>query len=127
MPLLGIDWHINEKNNLFGILPSNLIYEHQFKKSIYCGASFKTFTNTYQAGLTSRNDYQLLRVDENQLSLYTDIYLHKNWVLNFELGHSLYRKFRLGVENGIDKYYFDDTINDNLIFKTSLAYRIRFR
>lgn len=127
VPLLGIDWRINEKNNLFGVLPSNLIYEHQFKKSIYGGASFKTFTNTYQAGFTSGADNKLLRVDENQLLLFTDIYLHKNWVLNFELGHSVFRKIRLGSANGTDKYYFDDTINDNLIFKTSLVYRIRFR
>ncbi|HKO82108.1 MAG TPA: DUF6268 family outer membrane beta-barrel protein [Chitinophagaceae bacterium] len=29
MPLLGIDWQINERNNLFGVLPGHLIFEHR--------------------------------------------------------------------------------------------------
>jgi len=28
-PLLGIDWRINDRNNLFGILPNVLTYEHK--------------------------------------------------------------------------------------------------
>ncbi len=90
MPLLGIDWNINRKDNLFGILPGNLTYEHKLNKHLYYGAAFRAITNSYQIA----NAYW--RIDENQLGLYLDTYLNKNIVLNIEGGHSVLRKIRTG-------------------------------
>ncbi len=35
MPLAGIDWKINERNNVFGVLPGNLTFEHKVNHSFY--------------------------------------------------------------------------------------------
>ncbi len=117
IPLAGIDWRINSRNNLFGVLPANLTYEHKINEHFYYGAIFRTFTNSY----VKTNGYW--RIDENQLGLYLDTYLNKNFVFNVEAGHSLFRKIRTGVK-GVTKY--DGNVNDNFYFKISFAYRVRF-
>lgn len=42
-------------------------------------------------------------------------------------GHSVARKFRMGVEDVRPKYFFDEKMKNNFLVKASLAYRIRFR
>lgn len=117
MPLAGIDWRINARNNLFGILPGNLTYEHKINEHFYYGANFRAITNSY-----AKSD-NYWRIDENQLGLYLDTYFNKNLVLNVEAGHSLFRKIRMG-EKHISKV--DANVNDNFYFKLSFAYRVRF-
>jgi Domain of unknown function (DUF6268) len=127
MPLLGIDWRINNRNNLFGVLPGNLVFEHMITNRIYWGASFKAITNTYTAGFVyAGTNAKYLRIDDNQLSLFADFYLLKNIVLNLEAGHAVLRKLRLGVKNDNVKYYYKENMNDDLLLKASLNYRIRF-
>ena len=117
MPLAGIDWRINARNNLFGILPGSLTYEHKINNRFYYGANFRAITNSY----AKSNSYW--RIDENQLGLYLDTYFNKNLVLNLEAGHSLFRKIRTG-EKHISKV--DAKVNDNLYIKVAFAYRVRF-
>ncbi|HMU10268.1 MAG TPA: DUF6268 family outer membrane beta-barrel protein [Ferruginibacter sp.] len=117
MPLLGIDWKINERNNLFGVLLGNLTYEHKINKYFYYGASFRAITNSY--GNTSG----YWRIDENQLGLYLDTYLAKNFVLNIEAGHSVLRKIRTGVK---EVWKSDAKVNNNVYVKLAIAYRVRF-
>ena len=117
IPLAGIDWRINKRNILFGVLPGNLTYEHKINEHFYYGANFRAITNSYG----KNNGYW--RIDENQLGVYLDTYLTKNFVFNFEAGHSLFRKIRTG-EKQVSKT--DAKVNDNLYFKASLVYRVRF-
>jgi hypothetical protein len=117
MPLAGIDWRINARNNLFGILPGNLTYEHKINDRFYYGANFRAITNSY----AKTNSYW--RIDENQLGLYLDTYFNKKLVLNIEAGHSLFRKIRTG-EKHISK--IDANVKDNFYFKLSFASRVRF-
>lgn len=117
MPLAGIDWKINGRNNLFGVLPGNLTYEHKINDHFYYGANFRALTNSYEKS----NGYW--RIDENQLGLYLDTYLNKNLLLNIEAGHSLFRKIKTGVKR-VSK--FDAEANDNLYVKIAFAYRVRF-
>lgn len=117
MPLLGIDWKMNERNNLFGVLPGNLTYEHKINRHFYYGVNFRAITNSY--GTT--NGYW--RIDENQLGVYLDTYLARNFVLNMEAGHSVLRKIRTGVK---DVWKFDGKVNDNVYVKLAVAYRVRF-
>jgi Domain of unknown function (DUF6268) len=119
VPLLGIDWQINETTNLFGILPASMTLEHKISRRISIGATFRTLTNSYHDSATN-----YIRIDENQLGLYLDTYLSKNIVLNLGAGHSLFRKIRSG-----QRYDIKDNWNaeDNLYFKCTIAYRIRFR
>ena len=117
MPLAGIDWRINEHNNLFGILPGSLTYEHKINEHFYYGANFRAITNSY----AKSNSYW--RIDENQLGFYLDTYFNKNLVLNIEAGHSFFRKIKTGVKQ-VSKH--DAQVNDNLYVKIAFAYRVRF-
>lgn len=118
VPLAGIDWQINTRNMLFGVLPGNLTYEHKINEHFYYGANFRAITNSYG----NTNGYW--RIDENQLGIYLDTYFYKTFVLNIEAGHSLFRKIKTGVKQ-VSKY--DTYVNDNFYFKISLAYRVRFK
>ena len=133
MPLLGIDWQMGDKDNLFGVLPGNLVFEHKISSHFYCGANFKAITNTYDAGSiiystnngTAAND-KYLRIDDNQLNLFVDFYFLKHLVLNFEAGHSAFRKMRIGLKEPAVKYYYKDKMNDAFLLKLSMNYRLRF-
>lgn len=63
---------------------------------------------------------------EAQDAAWLDIYLIKNIVFNIEAGHSIFRRVRLGIENAKPKYYYKDNLNDGMLLKASLAYRLRF-
>jgi len=117
MPLVGIDWKIDAGNNLFGILPGNLTYEHKINSRFYYGVNFRAITNSY----SKDKGYQ--RVNENQLGFFLDTYLSKKFVINIEAGHSFYRKLESGVKH-ISK--LNAEVNDNLYVRATLAYRIRF-
>jgi hypothetical protein len=86
VPLTGIDWKINNRSNLFGLLPGSLTYEYRLNKSSFAGMAFRTLTNSYGV-----ND-NYYRIDENQLGAYYDFYVTKHLVLNAEVGHSILRK-----------------------------------
>ena len=118
VPLTGIDWKINSRSNLFGLLPGSLTYERRLSKSSFTGFAFRTLTNSYGV-----ND-NYYRIDENQLGAYYDFYLTKHLVINGEAGHSILRKIRTGKykEKG-EKL----DVNDALYFKASIAYRMRLR
>lgn len=128
VPLAGIDWKINNKNNLFGVLPGNLVYEHKLNTHFYWGLAFKAITNSYiSQNIISSSSQKFLRVDDNQLSLFIDNYLSKKLVLTTEIGHSALRKFRLGIRDASTKYFYEAKMNDDLLFKISFSYRVRFR
>jgi Domain of unknown function (DUF6268) len=134
MPLLGLDWRIDKHNNLFGLLPGNLVFEHKITRRFYCGLNFRAITNTYNAGsiiasTTSglETNSRYLRIDDNQLNAFADVYILKHLVLTLEAGHSILRKMRVGLKNPEVKYYYQEPVNDDYLLKASLNYRIRFR
>ena len=119
VPLLGIDWQISDRENLFGILPAQLTYEYKLSKHFFTGAVFRTFTNSYH---DSEDNY--MRIDENQLGLFFDTYMGKKILLNLEAGHSILRKIRTGPHYEIDNFW---NRQDNFYIKFMIAYRFRFR
>jgi len=119
MPLAGIDWKIDSRNNLFGVLPGRLTYEHKLSSSFYTGATFRAVTNSYK--LTNGN---YLRIDDNQLSGFLDFYATKHIVFSGEAGYGIMRKLRYG--NGYNKNYLGDyNWGDGLFVKLCASYRIR--
>jgi hypothetical protein len=118
MPLLGIDWELSKKTNLFGILPGSLTLEHKLKKRLYTGASFRAITASY------RLDTGYTRINENRLGAFLDYYVSKKLVLNAEAGHSILRKLKSGVKG---KFQADWNASDNAYFKIGVAYRVRLR
>jgi Domain of unknown function (DUF6268) len=119
VPLLGMDWRISDRANLFGLLPASLTLEYALNKRFYAGAVVRTFTNSYHD--TGAN---YIRIDENQAGLFLDYYPAKRLVLNFEAGHSILRKVRSGDWHNTK---YDWNADDNFYFKLSVAYRLRIR
>lgn len=119
MPLAGIDWKMNDHNNLFGILPGRLTYEHKLNDHFYTGATFRAITNSYRL-----NNGGWLRIDDNQLSGFIDCYATKQIVFTAEAGYGIMRKLRSGT--GYNKNYNTDyNWGDGLFIKLCTSYRIR--
>jgi len=119
IPLAGIDWKINSRNYLFGLLPGRLTYEHKLSDHFYTGATFRAITNSYLL-----NNGHYIRIDDNQLSAYLDCYATKNIVVSADAGYGIFRKLREG--NGRNKNYIKEyDWGDGLFVKLSASYRIR--
>ena len=119
MPLTGIDWRINSRNILFGVLPGRLTYEHKLNNTFYTGATFRAITNSYRL---SNGNY--LRIDDNPLSIYLDYYTKKHVVFTAEAGYGIMRKLRSG--SGYNKNYITDfDWGDGMFIKICASYRVR--
>lgn len=129
LPLAGIDWKINNKMNLFGILPGSLVFEHKIMKSLSWGSAFRTFTTSYsivEGSLVGFDDF--VRINDVQLGVYGDLYLTKKLVLNLEAGHTILREISSALKGQSGKNNLHLLGNkDNFYFKASLQYRLRFR
>ncbi|MBP6686306.1 MAG: hypothetical protein KA160_00505 [Lacibacter sp.] len=120
MPLAGLEYKIDSTFQIWGTLPGSLFLEKKLRTRWYAGLTFKAVNNSYQL---LNNEY--IQFNDNQLSLFTDVYLTKKLVLNLEAGHSLFRRIRLGKTGSIKQYVYETSINDNLLFRVSAIYRIR--
>ena len=129
LPLLGIDWKINDKMNLFGILPGNMVFEHKFREKLAWGGVFRTFTNSYrivEGSLVGFDNF--VRVNDIQAGIYGDFYITKKVVFNLEAGHTIFRNISSAVEGESGKNNLHSLAeSDNFYFKASLQYRLRFR
>ena len=117
-PLLGADWRLGKKDYVFGLLPGRLTYEHQWNKWLYGGITFRALTNSFRL-----NDGRFLRIDDNQLSLYMDVYAAKHICVTLEPGYGLSRKLRTGINN--NSYLSVRNMGDGPFIKFSTAYRLR--
>ena len=128
MALVGLDWKIDSKNNLFGVLPGYMIFEHKVASKFYYGFAFHAFTNSYREQiidpLSGGSNY--LRIDDNPLGIYADTYLSKKIVLSAEAGYTILRRYRYGYKYD-DIHFKTDYKNDNFYVKASLTYRLRLR
>ncbi|MBK8341541.1 MAG: hypothetical protein IPK99_16900 [Flavobacteriales bacterium] len=125
LPLLGLDWRINAKHNLFGVLPGNLIYEHKASRLFHWGAAYKAITTSF-----GTRDGDFRRVDENTVGLFADLYPWKRLVLRLEGGHTVISQYQGGR---LDPYYpadsedryVDHGIGDGFYARVMLAFRVR--
>ena len=121
IPLLGIDWNINNKWNLFGTLPVNLNLEYKMNKTVHAGMGLNLLTNSYRI-----QDHDFLRIDDYSAKFILDIYMMKNQVISFEAGHSLFRQYRMGMMEGQKPDYTGDlNVSDGYQFKLAYIFRIR--
>jgi hypothetical protein len=117
MPLLGLDWKINDRFILYGVLPGSLALEYKFSKVFYGGINFKSITNSYKFG---RLPY--MKISDNHPKLFLDTYLSKNFVISVEAGHTILRKYK--TANTSDQFN-QNIFNDGFLLKASLSWRIR--
>jgi hypothetical protein len=67
-----------------------------------------------------------LRIDDNQVGIFGDVYLSKKIVLTGEAGYTILRRYRYGFK-GETINAKTDYKNDNFYFRASVAYRIGLR
>lgn len=120
MPLLGIDWNINPKWNLFGVLPGSMNIEYKFRKSIHAGLMFRSITNSYRTF-----DYNFIRVNDNHLKFFLDFYLSKKQVISVEAGHTILRNYRSGYRKSGDADYYSMNVTDGYLFRIAYSFRLR--
>lgn len=120
LPLLGIAWRASDRLNIFGVLPNKMTVEYKICRVFYGGLKANFMTNSYRY-----DDENFLRISDNHLKLFTDIYFTKNIVLSLEAGQSIVRKYKYGIRENGKTTYTDLHVNDGLIFKAGLIYRTR--
>jgi hypothetical protein len=118
MPLLGADWHMNDRNYFFGLLPGRFTWEHKFNNHFYGGVTFRAITSSYRL---QNNKY--LRIDDNQLSVFLDAFPAKRLCLTLEPGYGILRKLRTGTAKR--KYDASGNWGDGFFIKLSAGYRMR--
>jgi hypothetical protein len=118
IPLVGIDWRIDDRNYLFGVVPSNLTFEHRWTDHWYGGFLFRSPMNSYRL-----DNGEYLRLNDAQVSLFSDHYLTDHLCLTLEAGYGLLRQLRTGVDGR--NYLTEPDWGDGVLVRVSAAYRVR--
>jgi hypothetical protein len=127
MPLVGVDWRINKRLNLYGVIPSNYRFEvNLIKDRLYTGLCYKAATRSFRLAKQFNNDY--VRYDEQQVKLFLEGFVYKKILLFVDAGYSV-------GDNPLQFAYGTKTLsNDNPVFTTlksypvfnfGIAYRVR--
>lgn len=119
IPLVGLNWQLNDSDYIFGLLPGRLTFEHKWNTKLYGGMTFRAPMNSYRI-----TNQQYITLYDNQLSLFLDYYLSKPICITIEPGWGLFRKIRTSTtENG---YTINETNRvDGSFIKLSAAYRFK--
>jgi len=115
--LAGVEWKINDRLHLFGLINSKLRLEYQFTKKFYGGFEFRAVNNSYRED--GYGGYY--KISDNHLAAFADIGIAKNLVWNIDAGHTMLRYIK--SRNGAD---FPEINKDGFVFSTGVSYRIRF-
>lgn len=120
LPLLGVDWNINERLGLYGLLPSYLFLEYKIVPDKFHGKiSFDTELSTYR-----NQPMNYFRVNDNHIKMVFDLSLTKNIVLSAEAGHSVLRKFVAGVRRNGKASESDLNYRDAFLVRAGLYFRV---
>lgn len=119
IPLLGLNWKLNDSNVVFGLLPGRLTFEHKWNSKLYSGLNFRSPLNSYRI-----NSQQYITLYDNQFSLFLDYYLTKPICISLETGWGLFRKIRIStIENN---YKINETEKtDGSFIRLCAAYRLK--
>jgi hypothetical protein len=127
MPLVGVDWKINKRMNLYGILPSNYRFEvNIIKDKLYAGLCYKAATRSFRLSKASNYDY--VRYDEQQVKLFLECFVYKKILVFADAGYSV-GKNPLAYYYNTDKVNYDHPVYTPLksypVFNFGIAYRVR--
>ena len=120
IPLVGIDWNVNSRLNIFGNLPNSMNLEYKFSNKLRGGCSLLFMTNSYRILHSG-----FLRIDDNHVKTFLDYYLAKSQVLTLEIGHSVLRKYRSGIRENGNTEYFDEQVSNGILFRIGYSFRLR--
>jgi hypothetical protein len=126
LPLVGIDWKINSRMNLFGDLPNNLSFEIKLIPAITVGTGFTTNIASYR--VHTQNELSYFRegdksLGHDQLKLYLNYHATKNIVAFVEAGETINRMYT-GYDSN-DKVIPSGNIpaKDGMFLTGGVAYR----
>lgn len=127
MPLVGVDWKINKRLNLYGVLPSNYRFEvNIIKDRLYTGLCFKSATRSFS--LSQKNNYDYVRYNEQQIKLFVDCFVYKKILVFAEAGYStsenpMQYSFGTKTETYVNPIF--TRLKNYPIFNVGVAYRVR--
>ena len=109
VPIIGLDWKVNEKLRIFGNLPITATAEYTLSKRFSTGIFFNANTCSYLYD----KQKQYIHKSTQEISAFGDLYLTKNMVFQTKLGYTLGRKYDLfNLSDKIDAKLFTE-IGDN--------------
>ncbi|MCH8317028.1 MAG: hypothetical protein IIA88_00795 [Bacteroidetes bacterium] len=98
MPLAGFEWKVNEKLNIFGVLPGSMNVEYKLNKSLYTGIAYKSITTSYRLS-DSLGSYYVREGHRFwghwQLKGFINYYAVKNVALFAEFGSTSWRRYEV--------------------------------
>jgi hypothetical protein len=128
VPLLGVDWKVNKRLYMYGILPTSYKIElNLIAKKLYTGINLKYFTRSFRLSENYQRDY--VRYDEGQVKLFVDYFVIPKFLVFADIGYSIgrnpwqynYNSKEKSLSNPI--YY---PMQNYMLFNIGVAYRIRF-
>lgn len=127
IPLVGVDWRVNSRINLYGILPSNYKVEFNIiKNRLYTGLNFKSATRSFRLSAKNNNDY--VRYDEMQVKLFVDFFVAPKILMFAEVGYSIGKNPWQYTYNTKDVTYINPVfapLKSYPVFNIGIAYRVR--
>lgn len=132
VPIIGLDWKINEKLRIFGNLPITATAEYTLSKRFSTGIFFNANTCSY----LNDKQKQYIHKSTQEISAFGDLYLTKNIVFQTKLGYTLGRKYDLfNLSDKIDAKLFteigdhrtqlnNNTLKDGFIGEFKLIFRV---
>ena len=127
VPLVGVDWRVNSRINLYGILPTNYKVEFNLiKNRLYTGLNFKSFTRSFR--LSSKDKYDYVRYNEMQVKLFVDCFVAHKILVFGEVGYSIGKSPWQYTYNTKDITYVNPVftpLKSYTVFNIGIAYRVR--
>lgn len=118
LPLFGVDWQVNDKFFITGILPKNLILDYRLSPHFHMGFSYKGIQESYR----ENKDDSYFKITDGQVKLFVDYYFSKiPIVLTFEAGQTLSSKYEFQPDqNKPGVVYYPE---ENMLFRGGISYR----
>ncbi len=115
--LAGLEWKVNDRFNIFGLVNNSLKMEYKFNKRFYGGVVTKNISNSFRVN----GDGGYYKLFDNHACLFGDVRFGKYLVWSTEVGHTAVRYMK--SRNGAG---FPPQDKDGFIFKTGFYLRMRF-
>ncbi|MDI1354654.1 MAG: DUF6268 family outer membrane beta-barrel protein [bacterium] len=126
LPLAGVDWKINDRFQMYGVMPSNFRFEYKVSKNWNTGVGWRSFQRSFRLSQTFNNDF--IWVKENQVKAYIEGFVYKNLLLTFDVYRSV--TYDLARHDYSDVNLQKSGLNtfapfeNNMGFTVGFAYRI---
>jgi len=131
IPLIGIDWRVNQRLNVFGDLPNTMNVEYKFGKAFYAGASMVSVISSYRINGSGTPGMYVREGDKNfghdQVKLFVNAYLAEHMVIFAEAGQTFNRYYEL-YNKQMDAVSADPVYQRSrkgMFFNVGFAYRYR--